>query len=265
MTTARAALTLAAFVSTLLLMPWTAWAYRPFISTDAAVADQRDLEIELGYFTLEQSKGENTFRIPSLVLNYGAWKNSEIVGEFRIERNPGGDIDIVDPGLFLKTVLKEGLLQEKPGVSFAMEAGPLLPSTVAGERGVGFEAIGILSGTGGAADVASERGWGHRSGGRAALRRVGSDQRAAGPVSVQDRGGSCRGERHRATPQQLGTHRLHLAAVAIERVFRCGRSSGPDARRARLALHGRRHLRLRGAVRTSRTTPMMTRPGVSRR
>jgi hypothetical protein len=146
MTTARAALTLAAFVSTLLLMPWTAWAYRPFISTDAAVADQRDLEIELGYFTLEQSKGENTFRIPSLTLNYGAWKNTEIVGEFRIERNPRGDIDVVDPGVSLKTVLREGLLQEKPGVSVAIEAGPLLPSTVAGERGVGFEAIGILSG-----------------------------------------------------------------------------------------------------------------------
>src|SRR5437879_7337778 len=146
MTTARAAPPLVAFLSTLLLMPWTAWAYRPFISTDAAVADQRELEIELGYFTLEQSKGENTFRIPSLVLNYGAWKNTEIVGEFRIERNPTGGIDVVDPGLFLKAVLKEGLLQEKPGVSFAIEAGPLLPSTVASERGVGFEAIGILSG-----------------------------------------------------------------------------------------------------------------------
>src|SRR5204862_355941 len=119
MTTARAAPALAAFLSTLLLMPWIAWAYRPFISTDAAVADQRDLEIELGYFALEQAKGENTFRVPSLVLNYGAWKNTEIVGEFRIERNPRGDIDVVDPGLFLKAVLKEGLLQEKPGVSFA--------------------------------------------------------------------------------------------------------------------------------------------------
>src|SRR3989442_5194330 len=138
MTTARVTLTLPAFISTWLLMPWPAWAYRPFISTDAAVADQRDLEIELGYFTLEQSKGENTFRIPSLVLNYGAWKNTEIVGEFRIERNPRGAIDVVDPGLFLKAVLKEGLLQEKPGVSFALEAGPLRSSTVPGERRVGF-------------------------------------------------------------------------------------------------------------------------------
>src|SRR5207247_2040889 len=131
---------------------WTAWAYRPFISTDAAVADQRDLEIELGYFALEQAKGENTFRVPSLVLNYGAWKNTEIVGEFRIERNPRGDIDVVDPGLFLKAVLKEGLLQEKPGVSFAIEAGALLPSTVADARGGGFEAGGRRGLTRGAPD-----------------------------------------------------------------------------------------------------------------
>src|SRR5207247_10088155 len=99
-------------------------------------------------------------------------------------------------------------------VRFAMYAGPLLPSTVAGERGVGFEAIGILSGTGGAADVASERWWGHRSGGRAALRRAGADQRAAGPVSVQDRGGSCRGERHGALPPDFATQRLQLSAFA---------------------------------------------------
>ena len=86
MTTARAAPALAAFLATLLLMPWAPGADRPFISTDAAVADQRELEIELGYFTLEQSKGENTFRIPSLVLNYGVWKNTEIVGEEESDR-----------------------------------------------------------------------------------------------------------------------------------------------------------------------------------
>ena len=57
MTTARAAPALAAFLATLLLMPWAARADRPFISRDAAVPSQREPEIELGYFTLEQSKG----------------------------------------------------------------------------------------------------------------------------------------------------------------------------------------------------------------
>ena len=46
----------------------------------------------------------------------------------------------------MKGVPKEGVLQDKPGVSFAIEAGPLLPSTLPHEHGVGFEAVGIVSG-----------------------------------------------------------------------------------------------------------------------
>jgi hypothetical protein len=46
----------------------------------------------------------------------------------------------------LKAVLKEGVLQEKDGVSFAVEAGPLLPSTNKEENRFGFEGIGILTG-----------------------------------------------------------------------------------------------------------------------
>jgi len=79
-----------------------------------------------------------------VVLNYGFAKNWEAVGEFRVESSP--DFEITDPGLFLKGVLKEGVLQEKEGVSVAIEAGPLLPSTLPHEHGVGFEAIGIVSG-----------------------------------------------------------------------------------------------------------------------
>jgi hypothetical protein len=41
---------------------------------------------------------------------------------------------------------KEGVLQDKEGVSVAVEAGLLLPSTVQGERHVGFEGVGIASG-----------------------------------------------------------------------------------------------------------------------
>jgi hypothetical protein len=123
-----------------------AWAYRPFISTDAAVADPREVEIELGYFDLKRTRRENTFIIPKLVLNYGLLRDVEIVGEFRVERDPTAHWNVVDPGLSIKAVLREGILQEKEGISFAVEAGPLLPSTVQGERKFGFEGIGILSG-----------------------------------------------------------------------------------------------------------------------
>ena len=102
------------------------------------------MEIELGYFNLERTRRKNTITTPSVVLNYGFARNWEAVGEIRVEGSPG--FEIIDPGLFVKGVLKEGVLQEKQGVSFAIEAGPLLPSTLPHEHGLGFEAIGIVSG-----------------------------------------------------------------------------------------------------------------------
>jgi hypothetical protein len=35
-----------------------AWAYRPFVSTDAAVADPQEVEIELGYVILDHDTGK---------------------------------------------------------------------------------------------------------------------------------------------------------------------------------------------------------------
>jgi hypothetical protein len=123
-----------------------AWGYRPFVSTDAAVADVKEMEIEIGYFNLERDRGKNTFIIPKAVLNYGLIRNLELVGEFGIEEPSHGPVRLADPALSLKAILKEGVLQEKSGVSFAVEAGPLLPSTNKAENKFGFEGIGIVSG-----------------------------------------------------------------------------------------------------------------------
>jgi hypothetical protein len=106
----------------------------------------KEMEIELGYFNLKRERQKNTFVVPKVVLNYGLIRNLELVGEFGIEEPPHGSIRLADAGLSLKAVLKEGVLQEKPGVSFAVEAGPLLPSTNKEENRFGFEGIGILSG-----------------------------------------------------------------------------------------------------------------------
>ncbi len=122
-----------------------AWAYRPFVSTDAAVADPGVMEIELGYFQIARQRHEDIFSTPKLVLNYGVVDRLEVVGEFAAEKAPHEDWQLVDPGLSLKAVLKEGVLQEKEGLSIAVEAGLLLPATT-GEDGVGFEATGIVSG-----------------------------------------------------------------------------------------------------------------------
>src|SRR5262249_10468571 len=129
-----------------LFLPFVALAYRPFVATDAAVADIKEMEIELGYFNWERHKGNTTFIIPKAVLNYGLIHNLELVGEFAVEEPRHGSARLVDSALSLKAVLKEGVLQEKDGVSFAVEAGPLLPSTNKEENRFGFEGIGILSG-----------------------------------------------------------------------------------------------------------------------
>lgn len=129
------------------LFPFSAaWAYRPFVSTDAAVADLKEIEIELGYLNLERERGKNIFIVPKVVLNYGLMRNLELVAEFGVEEPARGSVRLADPALSVKSVLKEGVLQEKSGVSFAVEAGPLLPSTTRKENRFGFEGVGILSG-----------------------------------------------------------------------------------------------------------------------
>ena len=131
----------------LLLLPVKAWAYRPFVSTDADVAAAGEVEIELGYFNWERAEGENAYVTPQLVFNYGLTDTLELIAEFDLEHDLDGNSQLVYPALFLKAVLKPGALQDRPGISFAVEAGLLLPSAITGENSTGFEAIGILSGT----------------------------------------------------------------------------------------------------------------------
>ncbi len=130
----------------LLLSGACAWGYRPFVSTDAVVADPQELEIELGCFGLKHVERKNTVLTPQVVLNYGLARNWEIVGEFSVEKPPDASARLIDPGLFLKAILKEGTLQNKDGAGFAIEVGPLFPSTARKEKQFGFEGIGIVSG-----------------------------------------------------------------------------------------------------------------------
>ncbi len=131
----------------LFALPGKAFAYRPFVSTDADVVDAGEIEIEFGYFNWERADSENSYVTPQLVFNYGLSNSLELVGEFDVEHSPGGKSQLVDPSLFLKKVFKPGVLQGSQGVSFAVEAGLLLPSAIDEEDQSGFEAFGILSGS----------------------------------------------------------------------------------------------------------------------
>src|SRR5215470_15543426 len=110
-----------------LCAPMPSWAYRPFVSTDAAVADPKEVEIELGYFTLEREKHENSFVIPRTVINYGLVKDWEVVGEFAIRRTPDGEINLIDAALFLKGVLKKACSRTRTASGSPSRSGRCYP------------------------------------------------------------------------------------------------------------------------------------------
>jgi hypothetical protein len=129
--------------------PISALALRPYDSTDAAVADRGELELELGPVG-RLKEGDRHFRVaPAVVVNYGFAEGKELVIEARrevaLDAGEGqAHSSIVDDGVFIKQVLRPGVMQGQPGLSVATEYGVLLPS-IHGESGTGVSLAGIVS------------------------------------------------------------------------------------------------------------------------
>lgn len=129
--------------------PVAARAYRPFDSTDAAVAGKGELELELGPLGYVVERGGRTLVAPSLTLNWGFAHRWEAVLEGRHLVELGSDLDgprsrVEDAAFSVKTVLRQGTLQEKSGPSVAAELSALLPA-LTGEGGAGAACTVILS------------------------------------------------------------------------------------------------------------------------
>ena len=132
-----------------LALPPAARAYRPFDSTDAAVAEKGQVEIELGPFGLVHEGSASWLVAPSVILNWGFADRWEVVLEGRQfvhlgAPGPEPRLRVEDAALSVKTVLREGSLQEQGGISVATELSALLP-TVNGEGGAGAAGALILS------------------------------------------------------------------------------------------------------------------------
>jgi hypothetical protein len=141
-----AALLLAAVIG---LPCGSALAYRPFDSTDAAVADDGEFELEFEPVGSLREGASRSRVAPAAIANFGISGDREIVlqGQRQTLIDPdatGPRTSIVDTGLFIKRVLRRGVLQEAAGPSIAAEYGFLLP-TLHGESGTGFSSAGILS------------------------------------------------------------------------------------------------------------------------
>jgi hypothetical protein len=122
-------------------------AYRPFDGTDAAVADFGNLEIELGPTEYVKQADERLLVAPNLRINYGFAKGWEAVLEGKTTHGLSAaarPTSQVENGVFLKGVLREGVLQDQPGPSIATEFGVLLPG-INDQHGTGGSIAGILS------------------------------------------------------------------------------------------------------------------------
>jgi len=133
----------------LLPLSGPAFALRPYDSTDADVAKQGEFELELGPLGWRREGSKRTAVAPAVIGNFGLEGNRELViqgqREVALDREPGEPRRaIVDNGVFIKQVLRQGTLQDASGPSVATEYGVLLPS-VNGEKGTGLSVAGILS------------------------------------------------------------------------------------------------------------------------
>jgi hypothetical protein len=106
-----------------------AWAYRPFDGTDAAVADTGEFELELGPAHLYRLGTKQYTLMPATVLNLGLVRDLELVVDVKNSFVRAPKLQLVDDDVFLKYVLRRGVLQGGKGISIAAEGGPLTPET----------------------------------------------------------------------------------------------------------------------------------------
>jgi hypothetical protein len=125
------------------LWPSCAFAYRPFDSTDPAVAALGEFEVELSPVSFRHEDGGTTWIAPQLRLNYGFAHDWEVVLEGQGEYPHHQIGELVENALSLKSVLREGSLQDKNGPSIATELSLLLPG-IHSESATGVAITGIV-------------------------------------------------------------------------------------------------------------------------
>ena len=117
--------------------PMAALAYRPFDSTDADVAGEGVWEIELAPFNWRHNDDGVQWIAPAAIVNYSFAKDWELVVEGRNTLFDTGGDEFSDAAASLKTVFREGSLQEQEGPSLGAEFSVLLPGINA-DNGAGL-------------------------------------------------------------------------------------------------------------------------------
>ena len=133
-----------------LLFARPAYAYRPFNSTDAAVAARGDMELECGPIGYVVDADGRFLVIPTFILNFGIAEDWEVVLEgrnfFRVQPMSAERRNTLrETALSVKGVLRQGSLQENHrGPSVGVEIGVLLPG-IGTDPAVGASVAAIVS------------------------------------------------------------------------------------------------------------------------
>jgi hypothetical protein len=101
----------------LLAWPDPARAYRPFDGTDAAIAKNGEMEIELQPAGRLRDESGTSLIAPATVINYSLSDDWEAVfeGQGQTQLSPPGPTSLTAAGAFLKHVLAPGSLQDIQG------------------------------------------------------------------------------------------------------------------------------------------------------
>jgi hypothetical protein len=124
-----------------------AFAYRPFDSTDAAVAEEGEFELEFGPAGYLREGPDKFLVAPAIVANFGIKGDRELVLEGKLLTpidGSGSQSVFGDTMLSLKQLHRRGSLQDGSGLSIASECSVLLPE-MNGESRTGALCNGIAS------------------------------------------------------------------------------------------------------------------------
>jgi hypothetical protein len=134
--------------SLMVLFAEPTFAYRPFDSTDAAVADRGAIEFECGPIGLLVDAGDRSLIVPAAILNVGFANGWEVVAEsknvVRVGASQPQSPRLLDSAISMKKLLRAGSLQDGVGLSIAFEGSLLLPTGGDGTQ-AGVAVTGIVS------------------------------------------------------------------------------------------------------------------------
>lgn len=124
------------------LITTPASAYRPYETFDASVNTVNQFEAQIGVFDISKEGAVSTITTPTWNCSYGPIKNIDFGFEGQLQvytSDNSRNVELIEPIVYVDYQLRRGVLMGETGPSIMLEWDLILPSTVRGQRDVGFD------------------------------------------------------------------------------------------------------------------------------